>query len=275
MNKLFFSFFLFYCSGSFAQAVSSLVPVTDTIYYSKDWKKTTKAEAVYYRIISKQEDHYLLVNRYVSNNNPQLIAVSTSIEPPNKNGKAIFFTESGELQSQGSFVNDKESGPWKFYFENGGISSKGNYVNGEADGIWVLFEKDGKDSNVVDISGRMYKNIHISSQSKSINDLYNVSYPISEPAQFPGGEKAMAEYINEIIKYPETGKNIEGTCYVSFVVEKDGSLSAVKIKRGIPGADEYDQEAIRIVNAMPQWKPGRMYGAAVRVQFTLPIRFAM
>ncbi|HRG53155.1 MAG TPA: energy transducer TonB [Bacteroidia bacterium] len=275
MNKIFLSLFLFNCSGLFAQAVSGLTPVTDTLYFGKDWKRSVKEEAVYYRIISKQDDHYLLVNRYISNNNPQLIAVSTTIDPPTKNGKAIYFSEAGELQSEGSFVNDKESGPWKFYFENTKISSKGNYVNGEADGEWVLFEKDGKDSNVVNISGRMYKNIHISSQSKSVNDQYNVSYPISEPAQFPGGEEAMGKFVNDNIKYPETESNIEGISYVSFVVETDGSLSAVRIKRGIPNGPAYDQEAMRLVNAMPKWKPGRMYGTAVRVQFTLPIRFTL
>lgn len=273
MNKFFLYFFILLCSSSFAQAVSTLTPVTDTIYFGKDWKNTTKEEAVYYRVILKQDDHYMLVNRYISNNNPQLIAVSTTIEPPTKNGKAIFFTESGELQSEGSFLNDKEEGLWKFYFENGNVSSKGSYVNGEAAGVWVLFEKDGKDSNVVDISGKMYKNIHLSSQSKSINNQYNVSYPISEPAQFPGGEAAMAKFINEVIRYPKTDNDITGACYISFVVEKDGSLSGIKVKRGISGGSEFDEEAIRVVNAMPKWNPGRMYGAAVRVQFTLPIRF--
>ena len=77
------------------------------------------------------------------------------------------------------------------------------------------------------------------------------------------------------IKYPEVARTsgITGTVYVQFVVEKDGSISDVKVVRGIGGG--CDEEAVRVVKSMPRWKPGKQRGQPVRVYFTLPIEFKL
>jgi len=66
---------------------------------------------------------------------------------------------------------------------------------------------------------------------------------------------------------------IEGTVYVTFVVEKDGSITDVRVLRGIGGG--CDKEAIRVVKEMPKWDPGKQRGKPVRVQFNMPIRFTL
>jgi TonB family protein len=93
--------------------------------------------------------------------------------------------------------------------------------------------------------------------------------------QFPGGEDARVKYMAKNLLYPESAiKNqTEGTVYVSFVVEKDGSVNEVKILRGVGG--EIDSEAFRVVKNMPKWSPGLQNGQAVRVQFTLPVKFKL
>lgn len=85
--------------------------------------------------------------------------------------------------------------------------------------------------------------------------------------------EALYKYLASNIHYPALAKenNITGKVYVTFVVEKDGSIANPRILRDIGGG--CGQEAIRVVKSMPKWKPGKQRGKAVRVQFNLPVSF--
>lgn len=98
---------------------------------------------------------------------------------------------------------------------------------------------------------------------------------VEEHPQFPGGEKARKRYLQENITYPKSARKegAQGTVYITFIIEKDGSITNVEILRGIH--DDIDQEAIRVVKAMPKWIPGTQRGEPVRVQFNMPIRFLL
>lgn len=98
---------------------------------------------------------------------------------------------------------------------------------------------------------------------------------VEEQPKFPGGEDARMQFIKDNLKYPEMAKEagIQGTVFVSFVIEKDGSLSNVQVLRGV--SNELDAEAVRAVEAMPDWIPGRQRGKEVRVQYNMPIRFSL
>lgn len=98
---------------------------------------------------------------------------------------------------------------------------------------------------------------------------------VEEEPEFPGGMEALYRYLASNIKYPELAKKekIQGTVYVSFVVEKDGSVTNIKVLRDI-GAG-CGEEAVRVVRQMPKWKPGRQRGQRVRVQYNLPIKFSL
>jgi TonB family protein len=93
--------------------------------------------------------------------------------------------------------------------------------------------------------------------------------------EYPGGPAAMMNFLANNISYPEQARRdtIQGRVFVNFVVEADGSVSNVKILRGIGGG--CDQEAKRVVELMPKWTPGYQRGQAVRVSFNLPVRFAL
>lgn len=92
---------------------------------------------------------------------------------------------------------------------------------------------------------------------------------------FPGGEEELFKYLGKNIKYPAMAKDagIKGMVYVNFVVYEDGSIKDVKVLRGIGGG--CDEEAIRVVEKMPKWSPGKQRGKNVRVSYNLPIRFTL
>ena len=94
----------------------------------------------------------------------------------------------------------------------------------------------------------------------------------NEP-EFPGGMEALYKYLAQNIKYPQLARdnNITGKVYVTFVVERDGSIANPRVLRDIGGG--CGAEAIRVVKSMPKWTPGKQRGKAVRVQFNLPVNF--
>jgi len=98
---------------------------------------------------------------------------------------------------------------------------------------------------------------------------------VEEMPSYPGGDLKMYEYLGKNIKYPQIAREsgIQGRVFVNFVVEPDGSVSNVKVLRGIGGG--CDEEAIRVVKSMPKWKPGKQRGKAVRVSYTLPVVFKL
>lgn len=98
---------------------------------------------------------------------------------------------------------------------------------------------------------------------------------VEEYPEFPGGMEALMDFLSKNIKYPEAAKEqgIEGRVFVTFVVEKDGSVNNVKVLRDIGGG--CGEEAARVVKMMPKWKPGKQNGKVVRTQFNLPIQFRL
>jgi protein TonB len=98
---------------------------------------------------------------------------------------------------------------------------------------------------------------------------------VEDPPMFIGGQAALMKYLGKNITYPQMAKEtgIQGTVYVSFVVEKKGNVTSVKIARGIGGG--CDEEAMRVVKSMPKWKAGKQRGKPVRVNFTLPVKFVL
>lgn len=102
-----------------------------------------------------------------------------------------------------------------------------------------------------------------------------VFYVVEEMPEFPGGEMALRQFIANAIKYPVIAQEngIQGKVYVSFVVGKDGQVSDARVLRGVDPS--LDKEAIRVVNSLPRWKPGKQQGKTVRVSFSVPISFVL
>lgn len=113
------------------------------------------------------------------------------------------------------------------------------------------------------------------SQTDSLQKIEKPFTVVEVKPEFPGGEKARQQFIAKQIKYPKdtVGCQPVFTIYVTFVIEKDGSISSAKILANKGGNASFEEESIRVVNAMPNWSPGTQNGNKVRVQFNLPIRY--
>ena len=98
---------------------------------------------------------------------------------------------------------------------------------------------------------------------------------VEQMPEFPGGDKSLFQFIADNTKYPADAKEkgIKGRVFVNFIVEPDGSVSDIRVLRGIGGG--CDEEAVRIVESMPKFKPGMQNGEAVRVSYTVPVIFRL
>jgi len=115
----------------------------------------------------------------------------------------------------------------------------------------------------------------ISAKEEEEEEEAQVFFIVEDMPEFPGGEMALRTYIANQIKYPVIAQEngIQGKVYVTFVVGKDGAVRDAKIARGVDPS--IDKEALRVINTLPKWKPGKQRGKAVNVSYTVPINFQL
>lgn len=163
-------------------------------------------------------------------------------------------------------------------------------INGDAAGIdklkSIITESDDYELVADSTTGQ----IKIAAKNNKVDGVYVVGYGTQEKSaqvqdevffiveqmpEFPGGDLELRKFIARSVKYPVVAveNGIQGKVFVTFVVEKDGSVGNVKIARGVDPS--LDKEAIRVVSSLPKWKPGTQKGEAVRVSYTMPINFAL
>lgn len=111
------------------------------------------------------------------------------------------------------------------------------------------------------------------SRQQMVADKYGVYTAVEQPAEFPGGMGEFYKFISKNFRYPAKGAEVQGRVFISFIVEKNGSLTNFKVLRGL--GNSLDEEAIRILKLSPKWKPGRHNGTVVRQLYTVPIACVM
>jgi len=156
------------------------------------------------------------------------------------------------------------------------VSDKFTYLGEYGD-----FYKIDFNGNALWVS-KEYTHIETENQTSQNNDdeqnVYEedeIYQKVDDMPSFPGGETKLMEYVGKNLKYPQEAreKGVQGRVFVGFVVEPDGSISDVKLLRGIGGG--CDEEAIRVVKSFPKWKPGKHQGKFVRVSYMLPVNFKL
>ena len=121
----------------------------------------------------------------------------------------------------------------------------------------------------------LYNSHPVIGQLEQKDDTTKIFEVVEQMPKFPGGDAAMMQFLSRTVKYPKDAQEQQkqGRVVVSFVVEKDGSVTEAKILRSVfPSLDE---EALRVISAMPKWEPGMQRGKAVRVKYTIPISFKL
>jgi len=166
---------------------------------------------------------------------------------PIKNGNYEEWYLSGNKRLICHYTNDKLDGEFQVFYENGNLKRYEKWENGE----WLTGECYDEQGHQTD-----YCSYH-------------------EMAEYIGGITKLFQYIGNHIKYPRYAQlnGIEGTVYVRFTIDTDGSVINVEIARGVE--QHLNNEAIRIVSNMPKWKPGRFEGKVVQTVFTLPVAFKL
>lgn len=98
---------------------------------------------------------------------------------------------------------------------------------------------------------------------------------VEQMPSFPGGPSALMEYLHDHVKYPVVAQEngVQGRVVVSFIVERDGSITDVRVVRSVDPS--LDREAARVVSSMPRWTPGKQNGSAVRVKYNVPVSFRL
>ena len=138
----------------------------------------------------------------------------------------------------------------------------------------VTAEKSDKDQKAVVMEKDSAKTVVpvVSMDSPEAEGAFDV---VEKMPEFPGGIGELMKFLSMTVKYPEAAEKAgtQGRVIVSFIVEKDGSVSNAKVQKSV--SEELDAEALRVVNAMPKWTPGKQKGQAVRVKYTIPISFRL
>ncbi|HRF81335.1 MAG TPA: TonB family protein [Flavobacteriales bacterium] len=203
------------------------------------------------------------------------IYLSQVLEPTTR-GKAAFYmvpegmdgelyvgkiyTMDGKLKAEGRFRDAAltiEEGAFVFYHPNGKVESQGEYVMGNKTGVWLRFDPWG---------GPLAEKVY------NPDVLANILYTRAEtmPTFKGGDERAFVRTVKEGVKLP-AGTSVKGQVMTSFVVEKNGELSDVKV---IEGKDkEIDDQLVDVIKSTSPWTPGVDKGVPVRVQMRVPVQF--
>ena len=154
---------------------------------------------------------------------------------------------------------------------------------------WIPGKQSGQDVRVrytVPVTFRLVEEKKTGRDSLVVNELVVPAVPeggaeakmydvVEQMPQFPGGPAELMKFLGQNVRYPEEAhkNNIQGRVIVTFIVEKDGSISQAHVAKSVDPL--LDAEALRVVNSMPNWIPGRQNGEPVRVKYTVPITFKL
>jgi len=169
--------------------------------------------------------------------------------------------------STGKALAENGNGYWIIYNNNFTAPKEQGWVaNGFRDSVWTMII-DNKEIKAV------YKDGKIAPRFNRAGGQIFTSVEITP--EFPGGPEGFSRFLSNNIVYPNAAKanSIRGRVIITFVVEKDGSLSDITVARGIGGG--CDEEALRVMKICPRWKPGIQNGNPVRVQYAVPINFTL
>lgn len=170
------------------------------------------------------------------------------------------YTMAGKLKVEGRYADPElsiEHGPFVFYHANGEVESRGEYVMGNKSGVWERFDQYGRP-----LAEKIY----------DPEPLANIVYTRAQtmPRYNGGDERALVRYIKSQVEAP-TGRKVRGEVMTSFIVEKSGVITNIKVMDGDDPV--IDEQVVQAIKATSPWQPGAEKGQAVRVQVRVPVQF--
>lgn len=220
----------------------------DTTWFDKDWKESNKSKAEYYRVYKTTNKGYLIKDMFI-NGNPQMISEARDIKPKLiKEGLTTYYSNKNEISSFGNYKNNTPIGKWISYDEN-----KKDSI------IWIAHEDGHKE--------------YLRYTEKNKDGVYTI---VEEMPEFPGGVNEFMNFMKKKTKYPKEAKKKgwEGKTYLNFIVNEIGEITSPKIVKS-SGHDILDEEVLRVIKSMPNWKPGTQNGKSVSVSINVPFNFTL
>ncbi len=222
------------------------------VYYNKlNEKVDSTQDYEHYEIVEKQADGLTLERRF------------------SKKDTLVFQGKYSRYQVKGQ--NDIREGAHQFYYRNGVLHYVYNYLGNELHGENLSYYTSGQ-----------LKRKEVYEQGKFIRgECFNEDGTeraftrFEQLPSFPGGQAELYKYLSSNLEYPSLAREngIQGQVLLSFLVNKDGSISDVQLLRDIGGG--CGQEAVRLVYAMPNWIPGSFDDAPIKVRYTLPLSYKL
>ena len=249
--------------GLMAQKLS----VSDTVWVNDEMDKVKQAQATRYGIVQEMDTvaHIATIHYFDRETNRKDIIRRVAVKE--KEGKLrtrliseILLYPDGATQEELVITNaENEEGKEprtydrKIFYPDGALQYE-ETMNEKGEHECVYYKPNGK----------------IDKKPKEQIPLYQTM-----PA-YPGGQKALIEFLSKNVKYPVEAKRdgIQGRVLVKFMVDRDGAIAKVKVARS-GGDKSLDREAVRVIKAMPDWKPGTVRGNPVNVTYTVPVNFKL
>jgi TonB family protein len=189
-------------------------------------------------------------------------------------GESIHYHENGKVKSKTVYANDKSEGPATEYYETGQQAADELYVDGKLEGSCRWFHPNGQVSSIEYYEKDSLLRFELFNEDGS-RDTSSVSP--GEGPQYPGGMPAMRKFLAEHLNYPSDAidMGLQGKVYLTLIITPQGKIKKVTVVRGVPDCPSCDQEAVRVIKAMPAWLPGKSHNRWIDQPFNLPISFVL
>ncbi len=249
----------------------------------------------YHTVLSRKPDGSYVFRQFFPETRQMTHKFSVSADNKYKNGLYQEWYDDGTLAAEGQYLigkktgswyhimygkgiykDDKMEGEWKESDKDGKLTSIYNYKNGKRDGAFIKYDSLGRIYNE-----GIYRADTIFSQLEEKRNLSeNEIMPMlasctsdDRKERHECSNLALLNYIYKNLKYPRMAREygVQGAAIAQFVIDKDGSITDINIKRGL--CQDIKREIIRLLSNMPVWNPGIQRGKPVRVLFTLPVNF--
>lgn len=240
-------------------SVNGVLSAQDTLYFNKNQERvqdTTQAEFIEIRKIDPKDTNNVVVMTSLKNGNTVSVLKYSNYSKNIFNGRCRYWYPAGGACRESFYANGVMQGAELSWYPSGALMSKTIWDKGRVLGRNYYKEEDGS--------------IMTEAEWIAFDELDGTF-----PPRFPGGESALQGFLRANIHYPMDARenNIQGEVHLSFVVNKDGSISDIDV---LQNPDQLlTNEAIRVVNTFPRWVPGTVGGVPVRVKFQLPIGFRL
>ncbi len=184
---------------SFYNVKAQVVP--DTIYYNKEWKETIKDSLYYYRLLVKENSGYKAED-YYSDGKLQMSGYYSSLNPEIKEGYFSYYTETGSLKSEGSYMADEKEGEWKKFSREGHLIVSENYKKGKLDGSYTGFYENGNKRRQEEYKEGKF----VRGNCYTLTGEDTTFFEAEIMPEYKGGINEMFSFIQNNLKYPAEAK---------------------------------------------------------------------